>query len=232
MSKQRKTPDQAPAGPRVEAGRAREPEAAGPGNAAVQDVMAGRVVETRAPLDVVRDVAAPMVDRAVLALQIYPRGPEVDRFVQILERSGLADDRKSALVDRLRTDEAGAAGVAEVVTRHFGGDGEDVRGAIVDALDAVGRGLREGGPGESGATWRIGEVEHGLGVAALDGAVASRAEALVAELAARLAPAPIGAASDPGEALRALCRDLHLRLLWDEEEEEEPTVGEPEVAGA
>ncbi len=223
MSKQRKTPEQAPVGSRSEGSRAKEAESGreGPGNAAVQDQISGRAADGAVGLDVVRETAAPMLDRAALALQLFPRErTQVERFAGILEKSNLPDDRKAALIERLRSDEAAANGVAEVVARHFGADGDEVRGAIVDGLDTLGRSLADGGPGSEHSSWQVGDREIALSAAALEGAVSTRAEALLSDLADSLL-AGLAATRSPGEAVVGLCRDLNLALLWDEEEEEE-----------
>ena len=226
MAKQRRPTDHQPAH-RADQASARAPSAEGAlGNAALQDQLAG--VDAQAGLDVVRDVAFPMVERALLALQLEPRGSEVDRFVEIVERSHLSEERRALLADRLRTDEAAALGVRDAMERWFGSDAPEVRDAVSDMLDAVWRGLENGFADEAGARWQIDDHEIALSEAAISGPVAARAEAMVADLAQTLATGAM-AGERAGEAVRGFCRDVLLALVWDEEEEEES--GEPLAYG-
>ncbi len=153
----------------------------------------------------VREVAAPMVQRTLLALELQPRETQLDRFVAILERSKLPEDRKEWLIDRLRTDESTAHQVRDSVERWFHQDNEATRQQVGDVLAAV-----------SGALFDPDTV-----VSASPGTAQARAEAAIAELSA--------AQGASGEAILGLCRDLHLALWWEEEEEEEmsfePTEG-------
>lgn len=192
---------------------------AGLGNAALQAQLAGGEVG----LEVVRDVAFPMVERAILALQLEPRGEATDRFVEIIERSHLSDERRALLTDRLQTDEAAAMGVRDAVERWFGADGPEVRDAVIDALDAVWQGLEQGIGDQATGQWRFGGAEVGLSEGAISGPVAARAESLVADLAATLGAAALAAhvGGRAGESVRGFCRDVLLALVWDEEEEEE-----------
>src|SRR5687768_10626436 len=100
MSKQRRPPETAPGADRGGRDAERRPETALPeqeglGNAAVQERISGRGADGGASdLDVVRDVAFPLVERAALALQLETRGAEqVERFLAILDRSHLPADR-------------------------------------------------------------------------------------------------------------------------------------------
>src|SRR5687768_11595921 len=75
------------------------------GNQAAWAELSGGAGPGRAPLDVVRDAAHPLVERAILALQLEPRTDrEVARYVEIVERSKLPPDQRAVLVDHLQTD--------------------------------------------------------------------------------------------------------------------------------
>lgn len=204
MSKQKK-PGRAPQPAPPE--RARAPSAldreVSPGNQALQDEVGATV-----DLDVIRDVAFPLVERAILALQVVPRDADRhERLVEILERSHLPEDRRQVLVDKLQTDRAAGLGVLEAVGRWFPGQ---PRTEVGRALDEVWRGLQEGHP-DTGA-WAIGEERIPLSGATLEGTVNDRAESLVGDLA--------GSGSF-GVALRGFVRDVYLALAFDEEEEED-----------
>jgi hypothetical protein len=193
------------------------------GNQALQAQMSGEGSDEVVAFDVVRDVAFPMVERAILALQLGP--PEharIDRFLEILARSHLPEDRKQVLMDRLQTGRTGAVGVGEAVKRWFDGDSEEVRDALGSALDAVSRGLEEGA--EVDGAWQMGEESVSLSDAAREGPVNDRAGALVSDLADGVAtekPAQTGESGSFGVALRRFCRDVYLAIAFDEEEEEE-----------
>jgi len=229
MGKQKKparTPEQVspePEATRLPEGEVSIPEQDELGNQAVQAQMGGEGSGEVVAFDVVRDVAFPIVERAILALQLFP--PEhvrVDRFLEILAHSHLPEDRKQVLMDRLQTNRTGAAGVEEAVGRWFDGDVEEVRIALGAALDAVSRGLEDGA--EEGGAWRIGETAVALSDDAREGPVNARAEALVSDLADGVAspgPARAKEGSGFGAALRGFCRDVYLAIVFDEEEEEE-----------
>jgi hypothetical protein len=229
MTRQRKqAPEAIPA--RGATGSEREivPESA-VGNAALQDRLAGGDV---ADLGRVREVASPLVERAVLALQLVPRGSEqVQRFVDILARSHLPDERKELLSDRLRTDEAIALGVHEAIERWFSADTPEFRGALVEALDRVGSALQHGSGDTAAGKWRDDVRDVPLSGGVLTGAMAGRAEALIADLAIGLIEGPVaeGAKGGVGAAVRGFCSDVLLALVWDEEEEEEEWEAAPAV---
>lgn len=198
-----------------------EHDALGLGNQALQAQLAS---EGRGPVpfDVVRDAAFPLVERAVLSLQLEPRGAaEVSRFVEILERSHLPEERRALLVDRIQTDQAVAEGIGAAVQRWFAADTAEVRAALEGTLDAVFDALH--GHGDA-ASWTLPDgAVVSLAADALEGGVSGRAEALVRELADHTAIAELGAAegASVGEAVRGFCADVQLALQWDEEEEEE-----------
>lgn len=181
------------------------------GNQAHQD----RLSAADASLEVVRDAASPLVERAILALQLEPRDAgEVERFVEIVERSRLGEERRDVLVDRLQTDRAAAEGIRDAVQRWFQADGPDVRESVVGALDLVLDSLYDGAP--AGAEWALADgARVQLTGEALQGSLGSRAEALLRDVAAHVAPAV------DSVAVQGFCRDVQLALLWDEEEEEE-----------
>ena len=191
------------------------------GNEALQERLAEPAKES-VPLDVVRDVALPMVERAVLALELRAAAGS-DRFIEILEASHLPDDRKQLLIDRIQTDKAAVHSIDEAVARWFP---DATWGDVSKALDAVWTGLAQGVAAGSG--WQVGTRDVALSDAARDGAVSVRAEALVGDVASAVVPAGPAresATGGIGEAVRGLCRDVVLAFAFDEEEEEEETVG-------
>lgn len=218
MSKQKRpgrSPEQAPdketPAPGVEAS---VPEQDALGNLGFQARIDGDGQDAQPGLDVVRDVAFPMVERAILALELTPPdSSRMDRFVEILEASHLPDDRKQLLVDKLQTDRAAAHGIEQAVERWFGTDGPDVRASVSGALDAVWAAL-ENGTG-AGSEWQVGDRAVSLSEGAVDGSVADRAEALVSDLADGFAT------QVSGPSVRGFCRDVYLAIVFDEEEEEE-----------
>ena len=218
MGKQRKTPEQAPREPSKSAGPAHgvDPSLAereGLGNAEIQARIAGGGVEsTVASLDVVRDTALPLVGRAILALQMVARGDELERFVAIVEKSNLPADRKDQIVDRLRSDEAVATSIGDAVAKWFGADGPSVRDGIFHDLGAIEAAMLGGA--EVDGTWRVADRDVALSNDARDGGLPGRADAFVGDIArATVQTAP--------EAVRGFCHDVHLALMWMDEEEEE-----------
>jgi len=197
------------------------------GNEALQGLLGTdhETGEAGVDLDVVRDVALPMVERAVLALELSAvAGVRPDRFVAIVEASNLSDDRKQVLVDKLQTDRAASGAIDDAVARWFGADA--ARADVSKALDAVWAGLADGSA--AGSAWRVGTRDVDLSSDAKEGATVSRAEALVGDVAHAVVPAgPAreGAQGGIGPAVRGLCRDLILAFAFDEEEEEEEAVG-------
>jgi hypothetical protein len=205
MSHQRKNADSARTdkGPSTRASRT---DLVGVGNAAMQDRLRTGVGVERPGLDVVRAAARPIVDRALLALQVVPRGPAaIDRFSDIVGGSELPGDRKTALIDRLRTDEAAASVIGDAVQRWFGADNDELRGALTDGLGTIRRGL-DAVPDE----------------AVVEGTVTQRALALIADIA----KATIATETASPEAVRGFCSDVLLALLWDEDEEQLEEPGE------
>ncbi len=227
MSKQRKSPEQAAPEREVEkpgvgvGPESATPEHAGLGNAAIQARMAGGSVEEATPFDVVRDTALPMVGRAALALEVEPKGALVDRLVAIVEQSELPAERKDAICERLRGDETLATGISEALTRWFGSDGADVRSAVSADLSRIEDALADGRMEAGG--WRTPDVLIAVSPAAFEGTAAARAEVLIADLA-RATSSTAGP-----DAMLGFCRDLHLALMWLEEEEEEEDL-ESDVA--
>lgn len=189
------------------------------GNQALQASIDGPDVEAEVGLDVVRDTAIPMVDHALLALQLLaPRDVSHERLVEILERSSLPG--REGLIARLDETRSQIDAVREAVERLFGD-----AGAAEAALDATLRGL-EGGSA-AGADWQTDAGAVALSGGVLAGSVSDRAEALVSDLAQHLAPPASREASggSPGRAASELCRALFLAVAFDEEEEEELVDG-------
>jgi hypothetical protein len=221
------TPEQAPAqAPEVDPLLAEQDAR---GNQALQAQLGGdQVAEPQqVGMDVVRDVAVPLVERAVLALELGPLEPgRHERFVEIVEGSRMPEDRRQILVDKLTTDQAAASAIEEAVGRWFGQDGPALRSDVSRVLDAVWTGLVQGRAVADG--WRVGEQEVPLSEDAQQGAIAGRAEAMVADVADAVAPsgpAREGARGGLGAAVRGLCRDVVLAFAFDEDEEEEEAIG-------
>ncbi len=190
------------------------------GNQALQAQLARGEDHAAPGLDVVRDVALPKLERAILALQVVPReGVQVSRFVRILERSALGDERKQVLVDKLLTDQAAAEAVTESVDRWLGSDDEAWRSELVELLELSYQGLEGGEPGSDG--WILDSGEE-VALEPADDSVASRATGLVGDVAARLASEGVRERlGDVRGAVEGYVRTVVLALLLEDEEEEE-----------
>ncbi len=187
------------------------------GNQAFAARLGGGSSPETVSFDVVRDTAIPLIERAALALELRPEpGEVIDRYVEILEASHLPDDRRQLMVDKLRSDQAVAIGVAEALGHHFTGDAIEVRHALGGALDAVWAALHDG---------------QGMAGESREGSASEAAGSLVGDLAAQLAP-ELGAYSESvSESVSSFCLALFLATYWDEEEEEEFGLELPSVDG-
>jgi len=195
------------------------------GNAVVQARMeSGEGLAAQGPgLDVVAEVAAPMVQRAMATLQLDAADAERHaRRIEILEQSRLSE--REALVDQLHGDETARQTVDGLLDTHFGGHDAETRWAVDAVLDAVGRSL--GGEG-SGRAWTDADGALELSEQVGSGSLDSRAQAMIADLASARAPEAgrQAATSDVGSATAQLVRSLALMVLLDEEEEEEELEG-------
>ncbi len=192
------------------------------GNAVVQARMEGgeEVVASSGPdLEVVAAVAAPLVQRAIAALQLDPSdAARLERRVEILERSRLPE--KDALIDQLHGDETARSTVDTLLDTHFGGHDPDTRWAVDGVLASVRDALAGQG---SEAGWTDSQGTVALSDAARAGSLDSRAQALIADLAGARAPESgrSAAQDDVGRSTASLVRSLALMVLLDEEEEEE-----------
>lgn len=215
MSKQRRTASVPGRSPESAAEQARAALVTGLGNSDLQARLGGAEVAApeSAGLDVVRDTALPLLDRAAVALEITPRGPINERLVEIIAQSALPADRKAELHERLVHSEGLAAAIHGVVERLFGADTPEVRAAVTRDLGQLESALMDGQATHGG--WRVNDVVVALSPEARDGATSSRAEALIGDLARALTP-DLG----PAEA-RAACRELHALLLALDEDEDE-----------
>lgn len=93
------------------------------------------------------DEARGMVERGFFALYTEPRAQaQVDKWVRVLEGSGLPHDRKTVLVEKLVSDQEAALAAQAAAERWFGGPGVDAVAAGLAALDTVWDGLAEQGP--------------------------------------------------------------------------------------
>lgn len=160
--------------------------------------------------DVARDLAIAAVERARLALEVAPQ-PEalVARFVEILEGSRLPADQRDRLIDKIRTDDAAARGLADAVAREFPGGERAAIGAVLDAVAAA----LVGGQAD-GSAWVGGDVRVEL--AGRDAADA--ASTLVAALAEGPGREALG--DGAGDRIARFCQHVAVWWLWDEEEEE------------
>lgn len=203
--------------------------------AAFEWLSTGERAPAPAPLDIVREAACPLVERAILALQIEPRSDgDVARFVEIVKGSALPEEQRALLVDRLVTDQAAAQGIVDAFQRWFAEDSPDLRAHVVGTLDGVMAGLQEGT--ERDAAWALPDGRLvSLGEATRDEGVSARADTLVRALAEQCSPPELGErlslqGRSTGDAIGGFCRDVQLALLWDDEEEEEELGGETDQA--
>jgi hypothetical protein len=220
VSKQRKRPASGQVEPARESASADKAEQVELGNQALQAAAVLGESEHAA----VRDVASPMVRQAVLALQIITP-PNANRSLEILERSNLPEERKALLIDHVHSSMAMAEAVGDAVACSFGENTAAVRDALLDALDDVRGALDQGwGVGES---WHLEGQTVALSESSLSGSLSDRADGLLGDVAASVMPADLAARAvgGPASATRALCSAIWLRILLDEEEEEDLTDG-------
>ena len=173
--------------------------------------------------DLVRDAAFSLVGRGVLALQLFPTPTgQLERFLDIIERSHLPGDRKEALTERLHADKQAGDIVQSAVSELVGQDGPEARAQLNQELESIWTELQQG---ELSATsWtQAGGTEIALSEQAATGPVEGRAPALVADIARSLGITVAASHSDAGAAVQAFCSAVHLALIFDEEEEEDFT---------
>jgi hypothetical protein len=175
------------------------------GNQALAARLGDAATESAVPFDVIRDSARPMLDRALLAVEIRPVDPSASaRYLEILASSLLPEAHRQRLVDKLVGDQAVASGVSDLLARHFEGEEAEVRFALGSALDAV---------------W---DVLDGVEERETAGnSVGEKASRLIGDLAESAAPELRTQAPSVSAAVTAFCRALFLATYWDEEEEEE-----------
>lgn len=179
-------------------------------------------------VDFVRDAAFSLVGRGVLALQLFPTpSGQLERFLDIIERSHLPGDRKEALTERLHADQQAGDIVQGAVSELVGQDGPEARAQLNQQLELIWTELQQG---ELGATtWtRADGAEVVLSPETAAGPVEGRAPALVADLARAIGMTVAPTHSDAGTAVQAFCSAVHLALVFDEEEEEDFTDDGPE----
>jgi hypothetical protein len=228
MAKQKKPPAKSPSLDRNHRSESVISQVAFVSNAEFQESLDAGGVD----MEVIRDVALPMVDRGALALQLSPPDPaKIDRLVDIVERSALPLDRKHELTSQLRNDEALSKGVQDAMLQWFNTDSQAFRGHLSDSLDAIAFGLGGGSVDATGKGWALPDgTVVGLSTSSLDGPVTGRAEALLGDLSGHLATGPVAEqVGSDGAAIRGFCRHLYLAVFFDEEEEEEWLV--PEMGG-
>ncbi len=218
MGKQKKTPGkQQPTKSDRDSQRPELAEQAAMGNAALLAGI-GPAGELSFGADMAaRDLAAPRVGRAVLALELLPRETaQVGRFLDIIANSRLPDERKGAISERIERDHQAASGISEAVLAHSGEDTREIRTALVTTLEGLWNELQGGEL--DGRVWTSPDgSQRELSDAVSGESSESAAEALVSEL------------STP--ATQQLCSaiSLALMMLHGEEEEEEslqPEYGE------
>ena len=196
------------------------------GNAAFQQQMGDDAIRRDlAPLEVVGEVAAPMVERTMWALQLsLPDGDLLERQLAILQRSSLPQAQTAQLMDNLRSDHLLAQSVKDAVEQCVGSDSGDTRGALWDALERVHGGLQHGGPTSDELGWNLNDGSK-VDVTADGQSTQGRAGQLVAQLAEASAGDRLREMTEEkggaGAAIRNLCTALHLAIWFDEEEEEE-----------
>ena len=169
----------------------------------MQARMGGVVSDADVSVDVVRDLARPMAERALLALQIHPRQPaEVDRFVDILQRCTLAEEQRTVLIDKLISDQANATLIADATARMFPDLDQAGRNELIAALGRVHAAL-------------------GQAVSQASGTPQQQAESMLAEAVDTHLESTSINEQVSGKAVVALSTQLLLALRWEEEEEEE-----------
>ena len=215
MAKQRRPPSRSP---ETGEGQSQEStESRGRSNAALQESLGGGSTEA-VPLDLIRDAAVPMIDHAILALQLQALpAAELARYTEVLQSSRLPEDHRRALEDRLRADASVADVVARTVASVAGEDGPEARGALIDALAAVEDALVSGSAADSG--WSAGSAVVDLGADALEGERHQRVRALIRDVAEQVAVLDV-AAEGPGAAVTRVVLALAVLMLEDEEEDE------------
>lgn len=93
------------------------------------------------------DEARSMVERGFFALYTEPRSQvQVDKWVRVLEGSGLPTARKAVLVEKLVGDQEAALAARAAAERWFGGPDVDAVDAGLQALDVVWDGLQAQSP--------------------------------------------------------------------------------------
>lgn len=123
--------------------------------------------------------AGRLADRVGLALRLAPKdAAATERLAGLVARSGLPADRRAAVVERLRGDQAVADAVARAVATWVGGDSEAARSDLVSAFDAAATAL---------ATAPGGELEVAAAVAERTGVAAEAVAGLCREVGMLLA---------------------------------------------
>jgi hypothetical protein len=183
------------------------------GNQAFAARLGTSETESAVPFDVIRDSARPMVERALLAVEIRPMPPAVcARYVEILASSMLPAAQQQRLIDKLVGDQAVATGISDLLARHFEGEESEVRLALGSGLDAVLDAL-DSAPERDTTGHSVGE----------------QASTLIGDLAASEAPELATHAPSVSAAVTAVCRALFLATYWEEEEEEELFIAGSEL---
>lgn len=196
---------------------------------------AGSEERASGDIEAVRAVAFPWLEQGSLALHLEPRQPdEMQRLVDIVERSHFDVQRKDQLFSKIEGDQAAALFVQATLESTVGPLDAEQRSALIDALDRSWQVLNESTV-EDGA-WVLDEGRLKLSEQALEGTAADRAGALIAELVQHVASSEMGGAGSGPESAQSVarfCRSVVLAYAFDEEEEEAlfgSTAG-PEVEG-
>ena len=178
---------------------------AGVGNAAQAEELDGRHI----PVDAAGDAAKPVVEHARLALEVrYEGQTPMARLIALLEASDLPTDSSSWLAERLKSTRATEALVAKAVTTWFGEDGAE---RAEQALAGVASVLAAGQATEMGWVSAAGAVPIAQGQT-------------IREAVDHLL---LGLGAEDGPAIVGFCRQLHLAVMFDDDEDEELDWGLP-----
>ena len=191
--------------------------------------------DTGPEVSILRDVALPMLEHTMLALQITePDQVALGRFREILQRSELGRDSVAELSAILDLKQAAAITVQRAMEECFGQDSEIVRGEIWTSLRDSWEALSTGDVSEDKGHWVVSE-EQRIALTSLEDSASTtdRAYCLLRDLTTQFTSSAIrekASAQDTESApVHQLVRRLYLAVAFDEEEEEEVVAGFPEL---
>jgi hypothetical protein len=171
-----------------------------------------RSVDAQTELSSVCEAALPLVEQALLAVQLSPRDTALtERLVTTLETSSLSSSRRDAIVARLQEDQAISDAVRSALENSFGQDSPELREALWGSLDQTWSTLMDG---DATAAFEGGSSQS----------VSQQAGTLVGTLTSTSSIGTLDshmAREAISPAIQQFCRSIALLLYWEEEEEEE-----------